>query len=81
MYYAGFLTLLSLSTACLMGYFAPQRIFMNTGIAFDNAQPITFFYATRQQLQFALACSPCSSANGKMLFSCCCCALWLSCWT
>lgn len=68
MYYAGFLTLLSLSTA-LMGYFAPQRIFMNTGIAFDNAQPITFFYATRNMGIFALGLFALFKRDGKMLFS------------
>lgn len=68
LYYAAFLTLLSLSTA-LLGYFAPQNIFMNTGIAFDNAQPITFFYATRNVGIFALGLFGLLKRDGKMLFS------------
>lgn len=68
LYYAAFLTLLSLSTA-LIGYFAPQRIFMNTGIAFDNAQPITFFYATRNMGIFVLGLFALLKRDGKMLFS------------
>ncbi|MBP8000843.1 MAG: hypothetical protein KA314_16400 [Chloroflexi bacterium] len=46
LWYAGFLTLLSLSTS-LMGYFAPQYIFANLGIDFVQAEPISYFYAAR----------------------------------
>lgn len=44
--YTAFLTLLSISTS-LMGYLAPQYIFSGLDLPFDAAQPITFFYATR----------------------------------
>lgn len=51
--YVGFLALLSLSTS-IMGYFSPEKIFMNTGISFGSIQPVTFFYATRNVGIFVL---------------------------
>lgn len=68
LFYVGFLTLLSLSTS-LMGYFAPQMIFANLGIDFAQAQPVTFFYATRNAGILVLCLFALSARDGKVLFS------------
>lgn len=66
--YVAFLTLLSLSTS-LMGYFAPQAIFADLGIDFAQAQPITFFYATRNVGIFALGVLALWKKDGRLLLA------------
>ncbi len=68
MVYVGFLALLSLSTS-LLGYFAPQNIFSNLGIDFASAQPITFFYATRNVGIFILCLFGLFTQDAKVLLS------------
>lgn len=66
--YVGFLALLSLSTS-IMGYFAPENIFINTGIIFDDIKPVTFFYATRNVGIFALCVAGLILRDVKVIFS------------
>ncbi len=67
-WYAGFLTLLSMSTT-LMGYFAPQYIFTNLGIDFANAQPVAYFYAARNAGIFVLCLFGLFTRDSKILLS------------
>lgn len=68
LWYVGFLTMLSLSTS-IMGYFAPQYIFANLGIDFDNAQPISFFYAARNVGILVLCLFGLFTRDSKILLS------------
>lgn len=68
LWYVGFLAVLSLSTS-VMGYFMPQFVFVGTGIDFANAQPITFFYATRNVGIFVLCLFGLLTKDSKALFS------------
>ncbi len=66
--YVGFLALLSLSTS-IMGYFAPQFIFANLDLPFDDIQPVTFFYASRNVGIFVLCAFGLVTKDAKVLFS------------
>jgi hypothetical protein len=68
LFYVGFLALLSLSTS-IMGYFSPEKIFVNTGISFDGIQPVTFFYATRNVGIFILCLFGLVTRDSKVVFS------------
>jgi len=68
LFYVGFLALLSLSTS-IMGYFSPEKIFVNTGISFDGIQPVTFFYATRNVGIFVLCLFGLITRDSKAIFS------------
>lgn len=68
LWYAGFLTLLSLGTT-FMGYFAPQFIFPNLGIDFAVAQPISYFYAARNAGILILCLFGLISRDSKALLS------------
>ena len=68
LFYVGFLALLSLSTS-IMGYFSPEKIFVNTGISFDGIQPVTFFYATRNVGIFILCVFGLLTRDSKVIFS------------
>jgi hypothetical protein len=52
-----------------MGYFSPEKIFMNTGISFDGMQPVTFFYATRNVGIFVLCVFGLITRDSKVIFS------------
>lgn len=67
-YYVGFLALLSLSTS-IMGYVAPEMIFRGVEIPFAAAQPITFFYATRNVGILALCLVALFKQDSRLLFS------------
>jgi len=68
LFYVGFLALLSFSTS-ILGYFAPEYIFTNTGISFEDIQPVTFFYATRNVGIFILCLFGLIKRDPKVLFS------------
>lgn len=66
--YVAFLTVISLNTAVL-GYAAPQMLFVDVPIDFDNAAPITAFYATRNLSVLVLCVFALLSRSTGLLFS------------